>query len=152
MVSHAAPRAASIETAPARSLVSAARSAAALAVGTILWQGATAGQMLMGNRSFFRLHEAGAIATHVFTGLAALTVFLLWRRSRDRMWPTLVAIVVFAASFVQAALGGDATMWAHVPGALLLMFGSAAVLVWTFRPRQPASAHESAVDTGAGKP
>jgi hypothetical protein len=42
--------------------------------------------------------------------------------------------VVFLASFVQAALGDDETMWAHVPGALLLMLGSAALLVWAWLP------------------
>jgi hypothetical protein len=140
MVSRTESRAASADTTPARGLVNAARSAAALAVLTILWQGATAGQMLTHSRSFIRLHEVGAIGVHLFTGLAALTVFLWWRTSRDRLWPTLVAVVVFAASFVQAALGDDDSMWAHVPGALLLMLGSAAVLVWTFRPGRPAGA------------
>jgi hypothetical protein len=83
---HAARRAASLGTTGALGLVNAARSAAALSVGVILWQGATAGQLL-----FFRLHEAGAIATHVFTGLAALAVFLMWRTWRDRLWPMVVA-------------------------------------------------------------
>ena len=138
MVSRAARRAASVDTTRARGLVNAARTAAALAVAAILWQGATAGQLLERNRTFLRLHEVGAIATHVLTGLAALTVFLLWRTARDRLWPVVAAVVVFAASFVQAALGDDETMWAHVPGALLLMLGSTAVLVWTLLPRRPA--------------
>lgn len=139
MVLHVARRDAPVDTTRVRVLVNVARTAACLAVGVILWQGATAGEMLMRNGSFFRLHEAGAIASHVFTGLAALAVFLMWRTWRDRLWPTVVAVVVFAASFVQAALGGDATMWAHVPGALLLMLGSTAVLVWTFLPRRSAA-------------
>jgi hypothetical protein len=142
VVVHDARRAASVDTTHARGLVNAARTAAALAAGAILWQGATAGQLLVRNGSFFRLHEAGAIATHVFTGLAALTCFLIWRTSRDRLWPTVVAGVVFVASFVQAALGDGTTMWAHVPGALLLMLGSAVVLVRTFLPRGPAGAQE----------
>ena len=60
--------------------------------------------------------------------------FAVWRTARGSLAPAVVAVVVFVASFVQAALGDDETMWAHVPGALLLMLGSAAVLVWAWLP------------------
>jgi hypothetical protein len=83
----------------------------------------------MRNRPSFELHEGGAIAVHVLTGLTAIIAFLQWRRVGGALWPTVLAAAVFAASFVQAALGHDETLWAHVPGALLLMLGSAAVLV-----------------------
>jgi hypothetical protein len=128
---------ASITAGPTRAhgLMNTLRTAATLAVLTIVWQGATAGGILTRSRTSFELHEAGAIAVHVLTGLTALAALLLWRTARGALWPTVLAAVVFAASFVQAALGDDETMWAHVPGALLLMLGSAAVLVWALLPK-----------------
>ena len=115
------------------------RVASALAVLAILWQGATAGEMLMRSRESFEFHEAGAVAVHVLTGLAAISAFLLWRATRGPLWPVVVAVVVFVASFVQAALGSEETMWAHVPGALVLMLGAAAVLVSVVAPRRTVS-------------
>jgi heme A synthase len=107
-----------------------------MTVLAILWQGATAGGILMRGRESLEFHEVGAIAVHVLTGLAAIAAFALWRATRGPRWPMVVAVVVFAASFVQAALGDDETMWAHVPGALVLMLGAAAVLVWSAAPQQ----------------
>jgi uncharacterized membrane protein len=117
-------------------MVSALRAAALLAVLAILWQGATAGGILTNHRISFELHEAGAVAVHILTGITALTAFALWRTARTGLWPAVLAAVVFAASFVQAALGDDETMWAHVPGALLLMLGSAVLLGWAWLPKQ----------------
>jgi hypothetical protein len=117
-------------------LVNALRAAAVLAVLAILWQGATAGGILMRSRTSLELHEVGAVAVHVLTGLTAIAAFLVWRTARGALWPTVLAAVVFVASFVQAALGDDETMWAHVPGALLLMLGGAAVLVWALLPKR----------------
>jgi hypothetical protein len=129
-----APRTA--DTTRSHAPVNALRAAALLAVLAILWQGATAGGILMRSRASFELHEVGAIAVHVLTGLTAIAAFLVWRTARGALWPTVLAAVVFVASFVQAALGDDETMWAHVPGALLLMFGSAAVLVRALLPQR----------------
>ena len=114
----------------------AVRVTSALAVVSILWQGATAGGILMHSHTSRELHEAGAIGVHVLTGLAAVAAFLLWRATRGPRWPMVLAAVVFVASFVQAALGDDETMWAHVPGALILMLGAAAVLVQAVLPQR----------------
>jgi hypothetical protein len=119
------------------------RAATRLAVLAILWQGATAGGILMRTPSSLGLHEAGAIAVHVLTGLATLAAFVHWRTAHGSLLFPVLAAVVFAASFLQAALGDDETMWAHVPGALLLMLGSAAVLLWAWLPAR-AGAHRSA--------
>jgi hypothetical protein len=119
------------------------RAATTLAVLAILWQGATAGGILMRTPSSLGLHEAGAIAVHVLTGLATLAAFVHWRTAHGSLLFPVLAAVVFAASFLQAALGDDETMWAHVPGALLLMLGSAAVLVWAWLPTR-VGAHRGA--------
>jgi len=131
-------RASIAETHRGPQLVNALRAAATLAVLAILWQGATAGGILMQTRTFLGLHEAGAIAVHVLTGVVALLAFLTGRSTRGLLWPAVLGAVVFVASFVQAALGDDETMWAHVPGALLLMLGSAVVLVWAWLPSRSA--------------
>jgi heme A synthase len=44
----------------------------------------------------------------------------------------VLAAVVFVGTIVQAALGDDATLYLHVPLALVLMLGSGTVLVWSF--------------------
>jgi hypothetical protein len=124
---------------PGRGPATALRAASALAVLAVLWQGGTAGGILMRSRESLEFHEVGAIAVHVLTGLAAIAAFVLWRETRGPLWPTVVAVVVFATSFVQAALGGDETMWANVPGALLLTLGAAAVLVWAMVPQRAVS-------------
>ena len=128
-----------VDTAARREPATALRVASALAVLAIVWQGATAGGILMRSRESFEFHEAGAIAVHVLTGLTAIVAFLLWRATRGPLWPVVGAVVVFVASFVQAALGSNETMWAHVPGALVLMLGAAAVLVWAVAGQRTAS-------------
>jgi hypothetical protein len=124
-------------------LVKALRAATLLAVLAILWQGATAGGILMHTSTSLDLHEAGAIAVHVLTGVAALAAFVFWRTAHSSLVFPVVGAMVFVASFVQAALGDDETMWAHVPGALLLMLGSAALLVWAWLPTR-VGAHRGA--------
>jgi hypothetical protein len=124
------------DSAQTRGPVTALRAASVLAVVAILGQGATAGGIIMRSRGSLEYHEVGAIAVHVLTGLVVVAAFVLWRETRGPRWPLVLAVVVFAASFVQAALGGDETMWAHVPGALVLMLGAAAVLVWAFLLRR----------------
>ena len=71
--------------------------------------------------------------------MVALLAFVVGRTTRGPLWPAVLGAVVFVASFAQAALGDDETMWAHVPGALLLMLGSAVVLVWAWRPGPAAT-------------
>lgn len=110
--------------------------AAALAVLTIVWQGASAGEFLMRHRTALEYHQAGAIALHVFTALTTIAAFLLSRATRGPLWPTVLAAVVFVATLVQAALGHEATLYLHVPLALVIMLGSAWVLAWAvlYRP------------------
>jgi hypothetical protein len=55
-----------------------------------------------------------------------------WRIRRTSVWPTVVAVVVFLLSFVQAEIGDMGVMWAHVPCALVLTTGSVWVAAWSF--------------------
>jgi hypothetical protein len=112
-------------------LVRSLRISAALSVLTVVWQGATAGELLMRHPTALGYHSAGAIVLHVFTALTALAAFLLWRRSRAPLWPTVLAAVVFVATVCQAALGDGGILYLHVPLALLLMLGSAWLLTWS---------------------
>ena len=118
-------------TASRGALVNALRVTSILAVLVIVWQGVSAGTMISGDSAALTFHQAGALGTHITTGLAAIATFLLWRANRGPIWPTVLAAVVFVATFVQAQLG-HGPMWAHVPGALVLMLGSAALLAWAF--------------------
>ena len=111
--------------------------AAALSVLTIVWQGATAGELLMRHRTALEYHQAGAIALHVFTALTAIAAFLVSRAVRGPLWPTVLATVVFVTTFVQAAVGDEGTLYLHVPLALVLMLGSAWVLAWALAMPRP---------------
>lgn len=114
-----------------RSLL-ALRYLALLSTLNVLFQGGTAGEVLMRNHEALVLHEAGAIAMHVLTGLATVAAALYWRSARTSPWPAVLAAVVFVASFVQAALGQGSTLYIHVPLALLLLLGSTWLLAWSW--------------------
>ncbi|SDG34393.1 hypothetical protein [Klenkia brasiliensis] len=106
------------------------RVAAAATVLVLAWQFVTAGQLLGGAASD-DLHAVGAIALHVVALAAAAAALWLRQRTAGPLWPSVVAVAVFAASFVQAALGSSHQMAAHVPGALVLTVGSVWVLAWS---------------------
>jgi heme A synthase len=108
------------------------QSTAVLSVLTIVWQGATAGELITRHPTALEYHQGGAVVLHVFTALTAIAALLLWRTTRGPLWPTVLAAVVFVGTIVQAALGDDATLYLHVPLALVLMLGSGTVLVWSF--------------------
>ncbi|MFR9801108.1 hypothetical protein ACL02T_02260 [Pseudonocardia sp. RS010] len=104
---------------------------AVLAALMIVLQGVSAGEILSRSATAVALHSAGAIVVHVLTGLTAIVAFLVARSARGPWWPPIVAAVVFAVSFVQAALGSGGVMAVHVPLAMVLLVGSVAVLGWS---------------------
>lgn len=107
------------------------RVAAAATVLALAWQFVTAGELLGPAGASDDLHAAGAIALHVVS-LAAATAALWFRqRTAGPLWPSVVAVAVFAAGFVQAALGSSGVMAAHVPGAMVLTTGSVWLLAWS---------------------
>jgi hypothetical protein len=107
------------------------QAAAVLSLLGLLWQFATAGRILSGAQAT-GIHGAGAIALHVTTGLLALAT-LLHARAGGARWPVVVAVLVFACTFVQAALGDAGVMSAHVPGALVITVGTVWLTAWAFR-------------------
>lgn len=84
-------------------------------------------------------HAYGAIPLHVLSGLAAVAVFLRYRALGGRLWPVVLAAVVFVATFVQAATGGREHLAVHVPGAMVLTAGSAWLATWAFLQHQAES-------------
>jgi hypothetical protein len=80
------------------------------------------------------VHGAAAIVLHVVTGgLTVALAGLAYSRGRG-WWAAVVAVVIFAYSFVQAALGEGATLRVHVPGSLLIVAGSIWLTVWLLSP------------------
>lgn len=129
-MAHAPARSSAGTAAPLRAV----RAAAVLTVLELLWQFATAGQMVgpVQDRGTRELHESGALVLHLLTALLAVAAIWLWRSRGAPAWPAVLSVVVFALSFVQAYLGDEETLWLHVPGALILTLGSVWVLAWSF--------------------
>jgi hypothetical protein len=76
------------------------------------------------------IHGAAAIVLHVVTGgLMVALAGLAYSRQRG-WWAAVVAGVIFAFSFVQAALGEGATLGLHVPGSLVIVSGTIWLTVW----------------------
>ncbi|QNG38524.1 hypothetical protein F1C76_19990 [Geodermatophilaceae bacterium NBWT11] len=94
----------------------------------VLLQFITAGQ-LFPEGGPEELHAGGAIALHVFSGVAALAAIVLWRQAHTTVLLPVLAVVVFLATLVQAAIGGRDTLWIHVPGAMVLTAGVIWLLV-----------------------
>jgi hypothetical protein len=108
------------------------RIAAVLCTLEILFQGATAGQLLTRVPGSLYLHAVGAIVFHVLSGLMLIAAALLWRATRGSIWPTVISLLVFICGFVQAALGDAGQLQGHVPLSLVLLIGTVWVLFWSF--------------------
>ncbi|MDN5916500.1 MAG: hypothetical protein L0I76_15600 [Pseudonocardia sp.] len=105
--------------------------ASVLSVLNLAWQFVTAGGLLAGGAPE-SLHAAGAIALHVVTGIVALAAIAWFRPFGGPLWPAVVAVLVFAASFVQAAYGARDSLAIHVPGAMVLTVGAVWITAWSF--------------------
>lgn len=107
------------------------RVTAVLTVASLAWQFVTAGQLFGDDGGPVGLHAGGAIVLHVLSGLTAIAALLHLRRSRGPAWPSVLAAVVFALTFLQAADGGLETLWVHVPGAMVLTGGTVWLAAWS---------------------
>lgn len=106
---------------------------AVLSLVSLLFQFITAGQILSDHKMATQWHGDGAVAFHVVTGLAMLAAALHWRLRHITVWPAVVMAVAFVLGFVQARLGDNGVLWAHVPCALLLTVAVAWVMARSFR-------------------
>jgi hypothetical protein len=116
---------------PVRSTLRPAQALASLTILSELVQFVTAGQLFPSGGPE-RIHAGGAIVLHVMSGLAAVAVFLHRRAVGGSWWPTVMAVVVFGLTFVQAATGGRDHLAVHVPGAMIVTVGSAWLATWLF--------------------
>ncbi|GAB3261139.1 hypothetical protein [Arthrobacter pigmenti] len=117
---------------PATATLRALQVAAAASLLAVVYQFITAGNIFSGSMAALDLHGAGAIAVHVIFGLTTVAAAAHWRIPHAPLWPAAVAAVMFVLSFVQAYLGSGQTLWAHVPGALMLTIGVVWVTSWSF--------------------
>ena len=108
------------------------RVTAVLTVVLLLWQFVTAGGFVgqPGGEAAESAHATGAIVLHVLSGLTTVAAALLWRGGAS-LWPTVVAALVFALSFVQAYVGSHGPLLVHVPGAMILTIGAVLVAAWS---------------------
>lgn len=113
--------------------VTALRVLAVLTAVVLAWQFVTAGSLVGPGEAegAEALHATGAIVLHVVSGLTMIAAALVWRAGAA-LWPVIVAALVFVLSFVQAYLGEGATLWIHVPGAMVLTLGAVLVAAWSF--------------------
>lgn len=125
----------STTTAAPTVLVRVLQGATVLTALNVLLQFITAGQ-LFPEGGPEGLHSGGAITLHVFSGIAAIAAILLWRQKYTTPALPVLAVVVFLATLVQAAIGGRDTLWMHIPGAMVLTAGVVWLLVWVFRPQR----------------
>jgi hypothetical protein len=114
-------------------LVRVLQGATGLTVLNVLLQFVTAGQ-LFPEGGPEELHAGGAIFLHVFSGIAAIAAIVLWRQKHTTATLPVLAVVVFLATILQAAIGGRDTLWMHIPGAMVLTAGVVWLLVLVFRP------------------
>ena len=126
-------------------LLTALRATAVLSTLNVLYQGATAGQVLMKGDAALEWHGGGAIALHVLTGLVTVAAVLWARAEGGPWWPAALSAVVFVATFVEAYFGEGSTLYIHVPLALILTVGTVWVTAWAFT----ASARTGSARTGS---
>ncbi|WP_017573515.1 hypothetical protein [Nocardiopsis halotolerans] len=117
----------------------AVRVAVVLHLAALLWEGATAGQLVTFNTDALPLHYYGAFGVHVMAGLQVVAAAWYWQGSgRVGGAPRLLlaaSLLAFALGFLQAALGTYGPLQVHVPLALALTGVAvwSAVLAWRRR-------------------
>ncbi|CAL9585001.1 hypothetical protein SUDANB121_05138 [Nocardiopsis dassonvillei] len=104
-------------------------------LAAILWEGATAGQLVTFNTAALPLHYFGAFGVHAMAALQLLAALWYWKsagRGSAARTLLLVSGLAFLLGFPQAALGTYGPLQAHVPLALVLTGAAvwAAALAW----------------------
>jgi hypothetical protein len=117
---------------PGSTLVRGLEVTAVLSLLSVAFQFVTAGR-LFPTGGPEQLHASGAVALHVFSGLAALAAVLLWRSGGAPLGIAVLGVAVFVLTFVQASTGGRSSLWVHVPGAMVLTVGVSWLAVASLR-------------------
>ena len=95
----------------------------------------SAGGLLMNARWALPVHSIGALALHVPEAVAVVAAWSYQRSVQGPTWPTVVTAIVFACGLLQAWLGYQGVLLAHVPGAFVLTAGTVLVLIWSTGPQ-----------------
>ncbi|MBB4932415.1 hypothetical protein F4561_003235 [Lipingzhangella halophila] len=98
----------------------------------LLFEFATAGQLVSGAFGALPLHSTGAIVLHVTAGIQFGAAVLLWWPGRGSALPGVLSAVAFALGFGQAYLGSHRILDLHVPVAMVLVALVTWVLVWSW--------------------
>lgn len=110
------------------------RAAVILHLLALLWEAATAGQLVTFNLEALPLHYAGAFAVHIAAGVQVLAAAWVWFGSGRTHGTTLLALstVSLLLGFVQATTGTYGPLQAHVPLAMALtgLVACTAVMAW----------------------
>jgi apolipoprotein N-acyltransferase len=97
----------------------------------------TAGQLIQ-RQHLVDVHGYAAIALHVSSGVLALALIGLAQSTRRGWGAAILAVVLFAYTFLQAYLGEGRTLYLHIPGALLVAGASVWLTAWLFTSRDVA--------------
>ncbi|MCY9784595.1 hypothetical protein KIK06_11900 [Nocardiopsis sp. EMB25] len=124
-------------TTPPPTALWALRATVLLHLAAVLWEGATAGQLVTFNTEALPLHYYGAFGVHLAAGAQVLAAWWVWsgtgRGPEAPRTVLAVSLVAFVLGFGQAAMGSYGPLQAHVPVALVLtgLVVWAAVLSWS---------------------
>lgn len=130
----------------ARLLLIAARCAVVLSLASLAGLFLTAGQ-LVDSGDGLGLHGTAAVVLHITTGLLALLLVLRAVLTRTGVWAAAIAVVLFALTFFQAALGSPLAVDAHVAGSLAAVVLCTWLCAWTFARHGTASAAAEPADS-----
>ncbi|RNL85242.1 hypothetical protein [Halostreptopolyspora alba] len=108
------------------------RAAVLAHAAVLLFEFATAGQLVAGKFGALPLHSTGAVVTHVVAGIQLVAAALFRWPARGSLLPGVLSALAFALGLGQAYLGSHRVLDLHVPVALLLVVLVTWVLAWTW--------------------
>ena len=103
----------------------------------LLFQSATAGQVLSRSSGALAFHATGAMVFHVLSALMVVAAAFLWRPPRGSVWPVVISALVFVLGVVQGYIGDLGALSVHVPLGMALALGTVWVLAWSFLAGRP---------------
>ncbi|MFI0371033.1 hypothetical protein ACH35V_24455 [Actinomadura sp. 1N219] len=123
------------------------RAVAVLSLLGTLSQGLTAGMFLNGDVNSIDPHQVSAFVVEFLVIVQVVLAVLVWRRNRSLKWPLPGAIAVLVFTFVQAALGVEGSVAAHVTLGVTLSAMEMAMVLRSFqlRTHRPGSTSQPAV-------